>query len=164
MFRFKSILLVAATSGLLLSSISIAPAQIAVTIGAPPDCPYGYFDYAPYDCAPYGYYGPDWFVGDLFIGAGPWFHGPRGFYGHVDNRYDPRHGYHGPMPQRGVQPFNHFQPNEARDGKGHVGNAGHQPSGEHTPGVQGGYRNPGGARGGGGGARSGGASRDGGHH
>ena len=46
----------------------------------------GYFDYAPYDCAPYGYYGPDWFVGGVFIGAGPWFHGPHGCYGHVDNR------------------------------------------------------------------------------
>ena len=59
-------------------------------------CPYGYFDYAPYDCAPYGYYGPDWFNGGIFIGAGPWFHGPHGFYGHVDNRYDPHHGYGGP--------------------------------------------------------------------
>ena len=70
-----------------------APSQVAVDIGVAPDCPYGYFDYAPYDCAPYGYYGPDWFVGGVFIGAGPWFHGPHGFYGHVDNRYDPRHGY-----------------------------------------------------------------------
>src|SRR5580658_7657608 len=32
---------------------------------------YGYFSYAPYTCAPYGYYGPDWFVGGVFIGAGP---------------------------------------------------------------------------------------------
>ena len=66
-----------------------APAQVVVSIGAAPICPYGYFDYAPYDCAPYGYYGPDWFVGGIFLGAGPWFHGPRGFVGHVDNRFDP---------------------------------------------------------------------------
>jgi len=44
----------------------------------PPVCPYGYFDYAPYACAPYGYYGPSWFSGGVFIGAGPWYHG---YYG-----------------------------------------------------------------------------------
>ncbi|MFZ0337505.1 MAG: hypothetical protein WAL45_05695, partial [Terracidiphilus sp.] len=64
-----------------------APAQIGVgigvNIGPEPVCPYGYFDYPPYDCAPYGYYGPDWFLNGIFIGAGPWFHGPHGFYGHV---------------------------------------------------------------------------------
>src|SRR5579871_6488422 len=99
-----------------------APAQIGigVNIGAAPVCPYGYFDYPPYDCAPYGYYGPDWFVGGVFIGAGPWFHGPATFHGHVDNRYDPHHGYKGPLPARGAEAFNHFQGNEARDGKGHV--------------------------------------------
>src|SRR3984893_16564944 len=46
--------------------------------GGPPVCRYGYYDYYPYACAPYGYYGPDWFVGGVFIGAGPWFHGYRG--------------------------------------------------------------------------------------
>ena len=57
--------------------------SVGVNIGVAPVCPYGYFDYAPYNCAPYGYYGPDWFVGGVFIGAGPWFHGPAGFHGHV---------------------------------------------------------------------------------
>ena len=107
-------------------------AQVSVSIGAAPVCPYGYFDYPPYDCAPYGYYGPDWFTGGVFIGAGPWFHGPRGFYGHVDNRFDPHHGYHGPLPQRSEQPFNHFHGNEARDGHGNVGNAGHEHANEHA--------------------------------
>ncbi len=122
-----------------LSGSQVAPAQISVGIGVggPPVCPYGYFDYAPYDCAPYGYYGPDWFTGGVFLGAGPWFHGPRGFYGHVDNRYDPHNGYRGPLPSRGAQPFTHFQPNEARDGQGHIGQAGHQPTGEHVGGYQG---------------------------
>jgi hypothetical protein len=46
-------------------------AQVSVSIGAAPVCPYGYFDYAPYSCAPYGYYGPQWFNGGMFIGAGP---------------------------------------------------------------------------------------------
>jgi hypothetical protein len=115
--------------------------SVGVNIGPPPVCPYGYFDYAPYDCAPYGYYGPDWFVGGVFIGAGPWFHGPHGFWGHVDNRWDPRYGYHGPMPVRGDRPFYNFHANEARDGRGHIGQAGHDGGGEHAlPGYRGGRR------------------------
>jgi hypothetical protein len=114
----------------------MAPAQIGIGIGIAPVCPYGYYDYAPYSCSPYGYYGPDWFAGGLFIGAGPWFHGPRGFYGHVDNRYDPRRGYAGPMPERGDRAFNHFQANEARDGRGNVGTASHSGAGEHSAGAQ----------------------------
>ncbi|HLI03984.1 MAG TPA: hypothetical protein VKU93_06900 [Terracidiphilus sp.] len=112
------------------------PAQISfgVNIGPEPVCPYGYFDYPPYNCAPYGYYGPDWFVGGVFIGAGPWFHGPHGFYGHVDNRWDPHYGYRGPFPERGERPFYGFHGNEARDGRGHIGMAGHDPGGEHVPG------------------------------
>src|SRR5580704_17961882 len=85
-----------------LGATSVAPSQVVVGIGVAPVCPYGYFDYAPYDCAPYGYYGPDWFNGGIFIGAGPWFHGRPGFYGHVDNRFDPQHGYSGPVPSRGA--------------------------------------------------------------
>jgi hypothetical protein len=111
--------------------------DVAVGVGPAPDWPYGYSDYAPYDCAPYGYYGPDWFVGGAFIGAGPWFHGGRGFYGHVDNRFDPHNGYAGPLPNRGERPFAHFHANEARDGRGHVGNAGHEGGGEHVPGAVG---------------------------
>jgi hypothetical protein len=119
---------------------SVAPAQVSVgvNIGVAPVCPYGYFDYEPYDCAPYGYYGPDWFVGGVFVGAGPWFHGRPGFYGHVDNRFDPHHGYNGPLPERGARPFYHFQGNEARDGRGHIGDAGHEPHAEHAlPGYHG---------------------------
>jgi len=140
----------------LLGGTTAATAQIEIGIGAAPYCPYGYFDYAPYQCSPYGYYGPDWFSGGLFIGAGPWYHGRRGFYGHVDNRYDPRNGYAGPMPNRGDRPFTHFQANEARDGQGHVGNAGHDGGGEHSGGFSGGHG------GGGGGAHGGGGG--GGHH
>lgn len=104
-------------------------AQVTVNIGPPPDCPYGYYDYAPYACAPYGYYGPEWFVGGVFIGAGPWFHGHADFHGHVDNHFDPHHGYHGHMPARGerreaanhVDHMEHFRGNEVRDGRGHAG-------------------------------------------
>jgi hypothetical protein len=37
-------------------------AQVSVEIGVAPECPYGYYDAAPYGCAPYGYYGPEWFT------------------------------------------------------------------------------------------------------
>lgn len=132
-------LAVSTIAAVLFSAAPLAPAQvgISVNIGAAPVCPYGYFDYAPYDCAPYGYYGPDWFVGGIFIGAGPWFHGPHGFVGHVDNRYDPHNGYRGPLPARGAQPFAHFQGNEARDGQGHVATATHSPANEHSAGFSG---------------------------
>ena len=126
------------------SFVRPADSQVSagVNIGVAPVCPYGYFDYAPYDCAPYGYYGPDWFADGLFIGVGPWFHGPAGFHGHVDNRFDPRHGYKGPRPSRGSEAFNHFQANEARDGRGHVVAApSHGGGGEHAlPGFRGGGR------------------------
>jgi len=80
-----------------------AKAQVSlnVQIGAAPVCPYGYYNYAPYNCAPFGYYGPQWFTGGVFLGAGPWFRGPVGFRGYIDHSYDPRFGYHGPYPVRG---------------------------------------------------------------
>lgn len=100
-------------------------AQLSVSIGVAPSCPYGYYDYTPYSCAPYGYYGREWFHGNTFIGVGPWFHGPNEFQGHVNNNLDPRHGYNGRMPNnrersrgRGVAP-RQFQGNEVRDGRGH---------------------------------------------
>jgi hypothetical protein len=160
-------------AGALLSYASAAPAQVSIDIGVAPVCPYGYFDYAPYDCAPYGYYGPDWFVGGVFLGAGPWFHGPHGFYGHVDNRYDPRHGYKGPLPGRGEKPNNNFHANEARNGQGHSGNPpGHSASSEHAlPGYHGGGNNGGGHPSGGhpsggnsGGGHPSGGSQGGAHH
>src|SRR6204780_6006088 len=88
--------------------IAVGPGYYPGYYAGPPACTYGYYGYAPYACAPYGYYGPNWFVGGVFIGAGPWFHGRRGFYGHVDNRFDPHHGYAGPLPGRGEERFNHF--------------------------------------------------------
>ena len=63
-------------------------AQVAIGVGdgagggsgcpcayGPPVCGWGYYPYYPYDCAPYGYYGPSWFVSGVFIGAGPWYAG-----------------------------------------------------------------------------------------
>jgi hypothetical protein len=106
-----------------------AAAQVSVNIGVAPNCPYGYYDVAPYACAPAGYYGPEWFNGGVFIGAGPWFHGPKDFHGHVDNHFHPAHGYKGPVPKVGEKPEEakrvdaaHFKGNEVRDGRGHTVN------------------------------------------
>jgi hypothetical protein len=116
-------------AGALLVSTAAPPAnaQVSVNIGVAPECPYGYFDYAPYACAPAGYYGPEWFNGGVFIGAGPWFHGPHEFHGYVDNHFHPDYGYHGTLPARGEKPVPerrvdaaHFHGNEMRDGRGHV--------------------------------------------
>jgi hypothetical protein len=136
MNTFKSLSLAAAVA--VIGFTAAAPhAQAQIGIGPAPVCPYGYYDYAPYSCAPYGYYGPEWFLGGLFIGAGPWFHGPVGFGGHVDHRFDGRRGYRGPIPERGEMPhpsnrldrMEHFRGTEMRDGRGHaiaerVGHAG----------------------------------------
>src|SRR3984957_472110 len=104
-----------------------AEAQTSVAIGVAPDCPYGYYDTAPYGCAPTGYYGPEWFNGDGFVGAGPWFHGASDFQGNVNNRLHPEHGYKGPPPKAGEKAeaskridSAHFQGNEARDGRGNL--------------------------------------------
>lgn len=65
-----------------------AQVSIGVQIGpdygyynAPPVCAYGYYPYYPFGCAPYGYWGPDYFVDGVFIGVGPWDHF---YYRHPD--------------------------------------------------------------------------------
>src|SRR6201984_2774037 len=102
--HYRKLFLLTILATALLSVTRPASAGVAINIGVPPACPYGYFDYAPYNCAPDGYYGPEWFSGGIFIGAGPWFHGPGRFYGHVDHNLDFRKGYKGPMPARGERP------------------------------------------------------------
>jgi hypothetical protein len=109
-----------------------AQVSVGVSIGAAPACPYGYYDTTPYGCAPYGYYGPEWFTGGAFIGAGPWFHGPENFQGKVNNSFHPEHGYKGPTPKVGDKPESskpldkvaNFKGNEMRDGRGHVAGGG----------------------------------------
>jgi hypothetical protein len=92
--------------------VGVAPGYV----GPAPVCAYGYYPYYPYACAPLGYYGPQWFVGGVFIGAGPWYHGyygrsfyrpvpyARGWYGphafaHAGYGYNGRavSAYHGPV-------------------------------------------------------------------
>ena len=102
MNRLKVLALVVVVAGMGLAvSAPTAKAQVSIEIGAAPACPYGYYDYAPYACSPYGYYGPEWFQGGVFVGAGSWFHGPQNFQGHVNNRYDVQRGYKGPSPRVG---------------------------------------------------------------
>lgn len=121
-------LIVAGVAGVFMVTAPPAQAQVGVgvDIGVAPECPYGYYEVPPYTCAPYGYYGPEWFANGVFIGAGPWFHGRANFYGHVDNHFHPDHGYHGGFPERGehathpVGKVEHFKGNEMRDGRGHV--------------------------------------------
>lgn len=118
--KFMNIMMIAAC--LLLATGRHATAQVSVSIGAPPDCPYGYYEVPPYNCAPDGYYGPEWFVNGVFIGAGPWFHGPEHFYGHVDHHFDFREGYHGPFPARGDHRAEHrmeFHGQAMHDPRGH---------------------------------------------
>src|ERR1700692_983145 len=132
MNRFKY-LAIAAVAGICLTVAAPkteAQVNVGISIGAAPDCPYGYYDYSPYSCSPYGYYGPEWFSGGTFIGAGQWFHGPDNFQGHVNNRYDVQRGYRGSRPNVGdkqerskrVDKVSHFKGNETRDGRGHVSN------------------------------------------
>src|SRR5580692_1735946 len=98
--RVFKYVLIAAFAVLLFSAAPASHAQVSIGIGigAEPACAYGYYGYAPYRCAPYGYYGPEWFNGGVFVGAGRWYHGHSNFRGNVDNRYDPKQGYKGPMP------------------------------------------------------------------
>jgi hypothetical protein len=128
MNTFKNLALAAVAGIFLTVTAPKMDAQVSINIGTPPQCPYGYYDAAPYACAPYGYYGPEWFTGGVFIGSGPWFHGADNFRGHVNNRFHPDHGYKGPRPNVGDKPepskrldkVAHFKGNEMRDGRGHV--------------------------------------------
>src|ERR1700733_6459216 len=59
----------------LLAGLAVAPpakAQISIGIGIQPVCSYGYYGYAPYACAPMGYYGSGYFYNGIFLGMGPW--------------------------------------------------------------------------------------------
>jgi hypothetical protein len=124
---FAVVLLATALGAGLTLTVPKATAQVGVEVGVAPDCPYGYYDVPPYACAPAGYYGPEWFNGGVFIGVGPWFHGPENFHGYVNNHFHPEHGYKGPMPRVGDKAEEgkrvdaaHFHGNEMRDGHGHV--------------------------------------------
>lgn len=107
-----------------LAMLPSAKAQISVTIGGPPPvCPYGYYGYAPYACAPMGYYGPGYFYNGIFLGVGPWAYwgyrhgwGSHRFYGGRGGRYTGRPDYRGyrgrpgPPPHGGARPARPARP------------------------------------------------------
>ena len=81
---------------ILMMPLAYSQAQVRIGVGVgfgpayvagPPVCEYGYYDYSPYACAPYGYYGPSWFSSGVFIGAGPWSHGYYGRSGWGSHYY-----------------------------------------------------------------------------
>src|SRR5207302_4462911 len=116
-FRYLALL------GILLvpaAAYSHAQVSVGIGIGGPvyggyaypaPVCAYGYYGYYPYACAPYGYYGPDYFVSGVFIGAGPWFHGFYGRPGFYGRGYYGR-GYYG----RGFEGHERFEHRGFREG------------------------------------------------
>ena len=122
MRKLRQFALITIAASLFMATAHDTAAQVSVSIGPPPVCPYGYYEVPPYNCAPDGYYGPEWFSGGVFIGAGPWFHGSEHFYGRVDHHYDFREGYHGAFPARGEHPAEHrreFRGEARHDPKGH---------------------------------------------
>jgi hypothetical protein len=148
--------LLGALLGVLLFVPGKAAAQVRVGIGVgpvygyvgpEPACVYGYYPYYPYACAPYGYWGPSYFAGGVFIGAGPWYHGwSHGYYGH--GYYGrPGYGYYG----RGYG----YRPGYAAHGNFGGGYRGYAGGGFHG--------NAGGGFHGGGGYHGGGGSHGGGH-
>ena len=96
----------------LLAIASFTPtssAQIGIVIGRPrtqviveqPACQYGYYDYEPYECAPYGFYGPEFFYGGIFLGVGPWENYGYG-HGWGEHRFEGnRYGYRNDNRYRG---------------------------------------------------------------
>src|SRR3974390_1513395 len=77
--------------GLLMLPLAYSQAEVRIGVGigfgpgyvaGPPVFLYGYYSYYPYACAPYGFYGPAYFVNGVFIGAGPWYRAvARPYYG-----------------------------------------------------------------------------------
>ena len=71
-FAMHGLLLAGATALLVpLALVPTANAGVEISIN-PPMCSYGYYDYAPYACAPMGFYGPGYFYNGIFFGVGPW--------------------------------------------------------------------------------------------
>lgn len=145
----------------LLGGLAVMPAahaQISINIGVQPTCPYGYYGYAPYSCAPMGYYGSGYFYNGIFVGMGPWsgwgyghgwgshrfmndgggrFHGGVGRATYRESSrgggFRGNGGYsngNGARPNAGRGP-SHNSPQRDGNGKGHGGNNGRGGNGGH---------------------------------
>jgi hypothetical protein len=80
----------------LLVPLGLAPtasAQVSVDVGVgiQPVCSYGYYNYAPYGCAPSGFYGPGYFYNGVFLGVGPWANWGYG-HGWGEHRFEGARG------------------------------------------------------------------------
>ncbi|MGA8732100.1 MAG: hypothetical protein WB608_25300 [Terracidiphilus sp.] len=108
----------------LLAALAMAPAaqaQISINIGVQPVCSYGYYGYAPYQCAPMGYYGSGYFYNGIFVGMGPWA-GYGYNHGWGSHRFvnDGGGRYHGGVSRVA------YRGNEGRGQAQHSGGSGHQ--------------------------------------
>jgi len=142
-----------------------APAQVSINIGVQPVCSYGYYGYAPYSCAPMGYYGSGYFYNGIFLGMGPWAgwgygHGWGGhrFVNDGGGRY---HGGAGRIAARsGGGETSHGAAARSSHADAHAGGA--RPAANHAPSHAAAPRASA-PKGGGGEARGGGAHGDGAH-
>ena len=121
-------------------AVGVRVGPVGVAVGPEPVCAYGYYPYYPYGCAPVGYWGPNYFVGGIFIGAGPWFHGwghPYGWYVRPGYAYRPGWAYRPGPVYRGAPAHGFVGGHEAWHG-----NAGgfHGGGGYHGGGFHGGGR------------------------
>lgn len=109
-------------AAVLLAGLAMAPAaraQIVIGFGTPPPvCAYGYYEYPPYACAPYGFYGRGYFYNGIFLGVGPWagWGYAHGWGGHRFHDYGGGR-YHG----RGGWEANHGHFVHGYDDRGHGG-------------------------------------------
>ena len=141
-------LLLAGTAALLVPAALAPPAiaQISIGVGigaAPPVCPYGYYNYEPYGCAPSGYYGPGYFYNGIFLGVGPWSNWGYG-HGWGGHRFDgPRggryvYGARGYRTQSGYVEHRGRGPYAARDGHNNAVRHNAPRGGAHAPAAHGG--------------------------
>ena|ERR1017187_4628026 len=127
--KLRNVVLSLVASSLLFSGMALAQVGFGVEWGRrpraevviveQPTCVYGYYDYEPYACAPYGFYGDGYFYNGIFLGVGPWANWgyEHGWGGH---RFNGGHGgsYRGNGRGNGR--------GEGRgDGRGRGGNRGH---------------------------------------
>jgi hypothetical protein len=151
----------------LLAPLALAPtaqAQVVISIGGPPPvCPYGYYDYAPYACAPVGFYGPGYFYNGIFLGVGPWYqwgyHHGWGSHRFVDRgggRYVGSRGRYVPRGYRANRGYVRDRPEVRHNGGGRSYEGPHRDSfhnggrgREHGGGGHGGGEHGGGEHGGG---------------
>ena len=146
MWQFKSVahwahrlamrsLFLAGTTTLLvpLALVPMAGAQVrvGVGIGIQPVCSYGYYNYAPYGCAPSGFYGPGYFYNGIFLGVGPWANwgyghgwGEHRFSGGGGGRYNGGH-YVGARGNAGGRAYAANRGRGAAPARAARGNGGH---------------------------------------